>query len=57
MTVESKRVIFGFKIIWRVFSLSFREKYSPSKINLIFYGVAKKVKKFKGLAAGICGIQ
>jgi len=28
-----------------------------SKINLIFYGVAEKVEKVKGLAARICGIH
>ena len=45
------------KILWRVFSLFLRENRSPSKTNLVFYGVAKTVEKFKGLAAGICGIH
>ena len=42
------------KIVRRDFSLSCRKNWSLSKTNLIFYDVAKKMEKFKGLATGIC---
>jgi len=54
--LSPKELFLALKIMWRVFSLSFRENCSPSKTNLFLYGVAKKVEKFKGLAAEICGV-
>jgi len=55
--LSPKELFLALKIMCRVLSLSFRDNCSPSKNKSYFCGVAKKVGKFKGLAAGICGIH